>query len=82
MSPTEWDEFPRGSTEFDADIPLATEEKREWEDPEPVEHSDIWDRSAAPTHFGKRKLKKTPPPNQRGTSGQAGGTGIHEASAD
>ena len=34
MSPTDWDEFPHGSTRFDADIPLATEEDYEREDPD------------------------------------------------
>lgn len=58
MSPTDWDEFPRGSTRFDADIPLATEEEYEWEDPDPIERPIFWDRSAAPTHSGKKKLKK------------------------
>lgn len=58
MSPTDWDEFPRGSTRFDADIPLATEEDYEWEDPDPIERPGFWDQPVAPTHSGKKKLKK------------------------
>lgn len=58
MSPTDWDEFPHGSTRFDADIPLATEEDYEREDPDPIERPGFWDQPVAPTHSGKKKRKK------------------------
>lgn len=58
MAPIDWDELSRSSTGFDADIPLTTEQEYEWEDPDPIERSDIWDGPATPAHSGKKKLKK------------------------